>query len=142
MMSSICLAITSVSAGVAAWTCGTTASIAPASSPNPKAFHMRFLPLAFFVPGACVRPRGIQVSETFCAAVARRCRSGVGAGEAAARGDQPAGVVGADTASAKVFGRDHLDQPAKLHDRDTAAEVRDHRQIVADEDAGEAVALP
>ena len=32
----------------------------------------------------------------------------------------------------------HLDQPAQLHDGDAVAEMGDDRQIVADEDAGEA----
>ena len=50
-----------------------------------------------------------------------------------------AAVWGFDGAGAELFCRQLLDHRAMLHDEQPFAEMRDHRQVMADEDVGEPV---
>ena len=72
----------------------------------------------------------------------KRLRSGQNARKPLAGGDKLARVVGGNVACTQIVGRNDLDQLPLLHDGYAIAEVRDDGQIVAHEDAGEAVALP
>ena len=63
-----------------------------------------------------------------------RRRSGSGSGN---RRDQRLGIgMGRSGVERRGLGR--LDDPAEIHDRDAVADMLDHRQIVGDEDIGEA----
>src|SRR5271163_2516529 len=112
-MSSIVLATTRVSAGVAA--------SAPFEGADAIKAAITVAPSATF-QGFDMRPS---------------CRCGGNANIATAGRDQLAAIILSRLTSPQRLYRQDFDQPSQLHDRDAFAQMRDHREIVADEYRGE-----